>query len=760
MKYKFHKKLIIHTLTGFLLLTHVNYAAGQQLVASVDGKSSQLKKDFTIDSFWNNIPETSEKKQNITLNLQSTFVRNMVFMRFSIIPPENLKIASVELFIIPMLEKNSARKLLTSNKPQFNLFFTPKGLDTTKSYYDSAGFKTEKDFFESLGNTVSLLSNTKITGRSAMTCFLKFPAPENSDWVRSNIRFGEYYKIAFRVNIEKRKHPVMFFTNYNGRLNHNNMAKMLFCSKDSTKNLAYYYDKKHLYRGLLEQFQQNIAELGKFKDENCKCGLNSSMLKWQKYNESLSENNYRQNRYLILKKLEDIVDQSRIARNKHLEKVIKQNRQKAMMFPVSTNRNDITPTFTPEFEDTEKKSIDIKACPGERFVISAALWSLLQHKNVIFSLAPFKDKTGKTIKTTINPFWVKCWYQGSNKNVTFFQKMLIPELLVKNPDLVQVDYLNEENILQAYQVDNNTRYYPDDAKTLQPVKLLSEQFTQQIWFYLMFDSQTKPGVYRSEIILKDSKEVLASLPVNIEILDFKLKKSPNRNYFYTRSLWGELDKKLVLNEIKIMKEHGIENIGIYEKNSSLRRVVELMHQGGLDTENIFLQGDGSSVFWTGMNDEQIKIRVERAFKALAGLDYVKNIYFYLPDEASGTRLKKSGEIAAKIRELGGKTWGAANHHWFKTGGTFFDHVNVAGPYVESDTIAAAQKINCKVFSYNNPQGGVEDPERFRKNFGLYLWCKGFNGGMTWAWNWGFGDSWNDFDQNFWRDHNMLMCEIL
>jgi hypothetical protein len=180
-----------------------------------------------------------------------------------------------------------------------------------------------------------------------------------------------------------------------------------------------------------------------------------------------------------------------------------------------------------------------------------------------------------------------------------------------------------------------------------------------------------------------------------------------------------------------------------------------MHQGGLDTENIFLQGDGSSVFWTGMNDEQIKVRVERAFKALAGLDYVKNIYFYLPDEASGTRLKKSGEIAAKIRELGGKTWGAANHHWFKTGGTFFDHVNVAGPYVKSDTIAAAQKINCKVFSYNNPQGGVEDPGRFRKNFGLYLWCKGFDGGMTWAWNWGFGDSWNDFDQGFWRDHNMV-----
>ena len=284
MKYKFHKKLIIHTLTGFLFLTHVNYAAGQQLVASVDGKSSQLKKDFTIDSFWNNIPETSEKKQNITLNLQSTFVKNRVFIRFSILPPGNRRITSVELFIIPKLENISARKLLTSNKQQFNLFFTPKGLDTARSYYDSRGFKSGKNFFESLGNTVSLLSDTKRIGKSGMTCSLALPAPENSDWVRRNIRFGEYYNIAFRVNIEKRRHPVMFFTNYNGRLNHNNMAKMLFCSKDSTKNLTYYYDEKHLYRGLLEQFQQNIAELGKFKDENCKCGLNSSILKWQKYN--------------------------------------------------------------------------------------------------------------------------------------------------------------------------------------------------------------------------------------------------------------------------------------------------------------------------------------------------------------------------------------------------------------------------------------------------------------------------------------------
>ena len=59
-----------------------------------------------------------------------------------------------------------------------------------------------------------------------------------------------------------------------------------------------------------------------------------------------------------------------------------------------------------------------------------------------------------------------------------------------------------------------------------------------------------------------------------------------------------------------------------------------------------------------------------------------------------------------------------------------------------------------MFNYGNPQCGVEEPETYRRNFGLALWQAGYDGAMDYAYQHSFGHEWNDFDNQSYRDHTM------
>jgi hypothetical protein len=59
----------------------------------------------------------------------------------------------------------------------------------------------------------------------------------------------------------------------------------------------------------------------------------------------------------------------------------------------------------------------------------------------------------------------------------------------------------------------------------------------------------------------------------------------------------------------------------------------------------------------------------------------------------------------------------------------------------------------QVFNYANPQTGVEEPLRYRRNYGLLLWQNDYDGAMDHAYMTSYRNIWNDFD--FWcREENM------
>ena len=58
-----------------------------------------------------------------------------------------------------------------------------------------------------------------------------------------------------------------------------------------------------------------------------------------------------------------------------------------------------------------------------------------------------------------------------------------------------------------------------------------------------------------------------------------------------------------------------------------------------------------------------------------------------------------------------------------------------------------------IYSYQNPTGGQELPETWRRNYGLLLWQYDYDGALPYAWQHGYSDAWNDFDHAELKDHN-------
>lgn len=61
-------------------------------------------------------------------------------------------------------------------------------------------------------------------------------------------------------------------------------------------------------------------------------------------------------------------------------------------------------------------------------------------------------------------------------------------------------------------------------------------------------------------------------------------------------------------------------------------------------------------------------------------------------------------------------------------------------------------IRHKIWNYANPQVGNEEPETYRRNFGLGLWKAGYDGACDYAYQHSFHHIWNDFDDPYYRDH--------
>ena len=143
----------------------------------------------------------------------------------------------------------------------------------------------------------------------------------------------------------------------------------------------------------------------------------------------------------------------------------------------------------------------------------------------------------------------------------------------------------------------------------------------------------------------------------------------------------------------------------------------------------------------------------KGFLDFAAANGINDVYFYGIDEAKGDKLVAQRDAWTAIRKAGGKIFVAGyTGENFKKMGDIQD-LNICAFYPDKAEAEKWHSKQHKIWCYANPQGGVENPEVYRRNYGLLLWLNNYDGAATYAYQHSFGNIWNDFDNRDYRDHN-------
>lgn len=435
--------------------------------------------------------------------------------------------------------------------------------------------------------------------------------------------------------------------------------------------------------------------------------------------------------------------------------------------------------------------LNISLTKGETRSASFVIHAEKNLKNVKIVGVEFSSTPKANDYIAIDFKLVKAWYQAGGAGVDVGRsaltmamgvKTLTPELLVNDLDLLRVDTKSEKNYLR---IDDNGRdeyidinsskpitpsvghFYPEyqvrDAGTLQPFAVNAGQ-NQQIWLTISASKNTLPGKYIGKIQLQSADGLNSSIDINVIVPNFELPESkltygiyyhgrlhPNRSPTVSSEYKTPEQLKLELRDIA---SHGIKVPAIYQNHNNkdlFLKYLQIMTDAGFSTKDLYLIYLNTNKAETSDQISNLKAQISQV-KSITKPFSVNNIYVYGIDEAKGPRLTAQKPALQMIRGTGQKTYVAGAAGVFEATGDLFDILIFAEAPMKTEA-EKYHSIGKKIFSYANPQSGVENPYLYRKNYGLMLWAADFDGAMLYAYQHCMGECWNDFDGPVYRDHN-------
>lgn len=425
-------------------------------------------------------------------------------------------------------------------------------------------------------------------------------------------------------------------------------------------------------------------------------------------------------------------------------------------------------------------TLTIKACRGEFEPASFILRAHINIPDISISLTDFTSITGKIIGGfNFDLRLVKCWYQ-SGKKIYKGNKILVPELLLKDDSLIKVDRETETNYMKVniagkdkyVNISNGSVDFVDefilkDAATLRPFDLNKNE-NKQVWITAYIPKETVPGEYKGKIIIKRQNIPFISVKMIVTVLPFdlpeplleyslyyrgklKTKKQPSIN-----SEWKT--EKQYRVELENMKTHGVNNQTIYQtlgyKNRNLsliQRELVIRDSVGFSKDKLYVVGMTAGSQKTS-SDIKKMMRQGKQWINIAANNQYNEVYIYGIDEAKGDLLLSELPVWKKAKELGVKIFVACDFDAVEICGDILDLPVLGGGLFYSDIVEKWHKYGKKVLVYGNPQVGIENPLIYRSNYGYKLFCSGYDGVMDYAYQHAFGHIWNDFDSPRFRDH--------
>jgi PKD repeat protein len=416
------------------------------------------------------------------------------------------------------------------------------------------------------------------------------------------------------------------------------------------------------------------------------------------------------------------------------------------------------------------------------------------------------DGTGHTAipNTSIDVRTVKVWYQPENDAVSYVAPdyLLTPELLLKNDTIISCNYTNQNcsvwvsnaTFFGYFAVDNTTidewqsdyKVYDNATASgdIQPFGMAANE-NRQILMTVNVSPTQSAGNYTGSIYINSSSTTSVKMNLTVRILPFSLVNSTKEQAIYyggtlelTTPTAGTSDHKSKTEsqyslELTDMKNHGIgypTNYNWYFATnasyvSKFEKSLQLRNESGLPLNHIYLLESFINNYHLTSSDPVVLADLVHE------MDHLKtsttaygfnDVYGYGIDEPSAAQVLTERDSFTTVINNGSKTYFATNQ--WGTSRSIADLTSLvltSSSFNETDIgLWKSANPSIKIFSYANPQLGVEDPEIYRTNYGFKLWRSGYNGAMDFAYQWTFGQSiWNDYDSPdaggyYYKDHVM------
>jgi hypothetical protein len=392
-------------------------------------------------------------------------------------------------------------------------------------------------------------------------------------------------------------------------------------------------------------------------------------------------------------------------------------------------------------------------CRGEYEPFTALVYALEPALSLEVAVGGLKSGSGVIPPDSIDVRVVKCWFKAAG---------YFPELLLRDDSLVLVDTVKKQDRLRSTAADGTKKYAvcsdaagegladvrPLDAAQLRPVTMAKNSL-KQFWFTLHAPDDAPAGIYKGKITFKSRGAKLA-VPLVVTVCAFDLQPAGLTYSLYYRGALSADQRPAISSEVKNeeqyraemadLKAHGVlfPTSGQEYNERLLGKALEIRKETGLPAGTFFNLGGGLGSDTNGT-----------AFTLLAQwvgqwIDFVKpygydRVFFYGDTGAAG-----QGRALKAVQDAGGKTFAACGPGDRESLGALLNCAVLSGTPAPEQ----AQRwhaVGSQVFCCAYPQAGEIVPETYRRHFGLELWKAGFDGAMDFAYQYGSGHLWNDFD---------------
>lgn len=388
-------------------------------------------------------------------------------------------------------------------------------------------------------------------------------------------------------------------------------------------------------------------------------------------------------------------------------------------------------------------------------------------------ISDLKSGSNTIPSSAVDAKMVKRWIRSGGAWLTYHgdkrQRVLVPDLLLNDENLIRVDETRATNELRLSYPDGDvyrdvSRYsktndptfntYKEpvrDAKTLQPVKLSEAGKNQQFWLTFHPSADAVPGIYKGTVkMFADGKDA-GELNITLKVLPFELPVAktnydPSREFFCNITYHDGPNEAVTLKELENLRDHNMRYPGMNDLRggeAAFAKQFELRKKVGLPIRPLMV-GHAGDQEWrkTPYTERTIEVynnaREKFAQKNKPLLDAVKkyaghdDVYFYGNDEAGGwvgldVQQRPGWE---KIQELGGKLRAAGWKTNFLFMGDIQDMHSITT--IDRENADLWHSVNGIILNYADPFAGSENPQWFRRKNGMLMYKANYDGSMLLA----------------------------